>query len=58
MKKVILLFLALFCLIFVDIVSAGDVQEEDGVFILTDNNFDEFLQKHDYLMVYFTGSTW
>ena len=32
-------------------VMASQVEEEDGVLVLTDENFDEELQKHDHFLV-------
>lgn len=59
MKKNCLFFL-LAVLVFSSLTLSwtAEVREEDEVFILDDQNFDEFVQNHDYLMVYFYGSDW
>lgn len=56
MRK-ICLSLLLVTLLFAHLTLA-EVEVEDDVLVLTDNNFDEELKKHDFLLVEFYAPWW
>jgi len=51
MQKICMMLLGLFCV-------AKAVEMEDGVMILTDDNFDQVVAKHDHLLVEFYAPWW
>ena len=55
MKKICLLALTALAAF---TVSASEPELDEGVFVLTDDNFDATLAKHEYLLVEFYAPWW
>lgn len=53
MMKVIKITLLLAAIAFIGFASAADVTEEEGVLVLTDENFDSVINSHEHVLIEF-----